>query len=429
MKNQLNKYDLMSVARFGTDGYSGTQRYVLDLRGLDDPVIFVNPKDAGGEWGEQKLKGNNEDILLLNSLSKDDIKRLDKIVSDWEIQNNKSINEMTSVEFGGVNLNLIPELEQKNDVEPGTYENSYAMFYKELSTGFYKDLLDAGFFDIYCSTQKHKSEQLIKAEGNMYTRTQEARKIAEIPIGSVIIIRDENGEITRSQQATEEGSLLVVQLDKDGKAMDAYFSNIKEKHVNRTAITHSNIEGVNMTNVRMDYTPVNENEEFITLKEAKRKNHSMIYRCGVNASLEESLSYSFNPKFYINAKYYSGNLSIEAKEEAIKKDGIVVDGYQKDAILITSKKEKNSNISFIISRIDDKGSPIAIASMEAKLNKKSELEIDNLQRTSHEMQGNYANESLLNLKKLLPKEHAKEILINRKFLINTAISIKSGKTQ
>lgn len=52
---ELTQKDVDFVKKFGTAVKSGTERYVLELKGLEKPMDFENPKDAGTEWGAQHL--------------------------------------------------------------------------------------------------------------------------------------------------------------------------------------------------------------------------------------------------------------------------------------------------------------------------------------------------------------------------------------
>lgn len=74
---ELTQKDVDFVKKFGTAVKSGTERYVLELKGLEKPMDFENPKDAGTEWGAQHLKGDGKDILLLNGVSAEQVKKLD----------------------------------------------------------------------------------------------------------------------------------------------------------------------------------------------------------------------------------------------------------------------------------------------------------------------------------------------------------------
>ena len=82
---ELTGKDVELVKAFGTPIKCGTERYVLELTKLDKPIHFINPKDAGTEYGDQNLKGDGTDILLLNGLTAEQVKMLDYQTGKWEI--------------------------------------------------------------------------------------------------------------------------------------------------------------------------------------------------------------------------------------------------------------------------------------------------------------------------------------------------------
>ena len=85
MTLKLTQKDINLVENFGTPIICGTQRFVLDLRKLTEPIEFVNPKDADNEQGKQVLKGDGKDVLFVNKLTPEQLNMLNKFVVDFEI--------------------------------------------------------------------------------------------------------------------------------------------------------------------------------------------------------------------------------------------------------------------------------------------------------------------------------------------------------
>ena len=171
-KMELTTKDIELVKAFGTPIKCGTERYVLELRNLDKPIHFINPKDAGTKYGDQNLKGDGQDILLLNGLTKDQIKLMDTYLAGFEVGKGKKAEEMNASEVQAL-LNFL--------------ENN-------------------GFNDRYCSNQAYKEKSLIPTNGRMYRRNNDECRGIVIPVGTVY----SDGE--KSQQASVEGALFVVDL-------------------------------------------------------------------------------------------------------------------------------------------------------------------------------------------------------------------------
>ncbi|GHU02693.1 hypothetical protein FACS1894186_7800 [Alphaproteobacteria bacterium] len=196
------------VEKFGTPVVSGTKRYVVPLEKLDEPLHFTNPKDAGTEYGDQNLKGDGKDIMLLNGLSDGQIKGLDDYLKRYR--------------------------------KP---ENMDAAQVKEF-LGF---LAENGYDDRYCSDQKYMAESLRAVNPSqkvgMYARTKDVCYAAAIPEGTTY----DDGEKTQAAQA---GALFIVSKSKD--------ENGKTKLNGR------------ITNVAGDYETVNPGEKIATYDQAKR---------------------------------------------------------------------------------------------------------------------------------------------------------------
>ena len=158
------------VKIFGTKVKCGTERYVLELHGLTEPIHFINPKDAGTKYGDQNLKGNGQDILLLNSVSAEQIAKLDAYLQMVENRTKQKAEDMDVSEVKALLLFL--------------EEN--------------------GYNDRYCSDLAYKEKALIPTVGRMCRRSNDECRAVVIPKGTVY----EDGE--KSQQATVEGALFVV---------------------------------------------------------------------------------------------------------------------------------------------------------------------------------------------------------------------------
>ena len=167
---ELTTKDIELVKTFGTQIKCGTERYVLELKNLDQPIHFINPKDAGTKYGDQNLKGDGNDILLLNGLTLEQIKLMDTYLSGFETGKGKKPEEMNAEEVKA----LLSFLEKN------------------------------GFNDRYCSNQDYKAKALIPTNGRMHRRNNDECRGVVIPVGTVYT----DGE--KSQQANVEGALFVI---------------------------------------------------------------------------------------------------------------------------------------------------------------------------------------------------------------------------
>ena len=167
---ELTPKDIDFVKNFGTLVKCGTERYVLELKNLKEPIHFINPKDAGTKYGDQNLKGDGNDILLLNGLTPDQIKLMDTYLSGFEASTGKKAEEMDTEEV----KHLLGFLEKN------------------------------GFNDRYCSNQDYKAKALIPTNGRMHRRNNDECRGIIIPVGTTY----SDGE--KSQQASVEGALFIV---------------------------------------------------------------------------------------------------------------------------------------------------------------------------------------------------------------------------
>ncbi len=158
------------VTTFGTKVKCGTERYVLELHGLTEPVHFINPKDAGTKYGDQNLKGNGQDILLLNGVTPAQVEKLDCYLNAFEQETGKKAEDMNTAQVRA----LLRFLEEN------------------------------GYNDRYCSDLAYKEKALIPTVGRMCRRSNDECRAVVIPKGTVY----EDGE--KSQQATVDGALFVV---------------------------------------------------------------------------------------------------------------------------------------------------------------------------------------------------------------------------
>lgn len=178
MTLKLTQKDIALVENFGTPIICGTQRFVLDLKKLTEPIEFVNPKDADNEHGKQILKGDGNDVLLVNNLTSKQLDMLNKFVVSFEIVKGVKPEDMNNAEA-------------KN-------------FLLVLQTWGYKDF--------YCSDQEYKKKSLTYIDGHVY-RLNEDKVCRGVTIPKGTIYADSEKE----QVATTEGALFVV--DTNGKAM------------------------------------------------------------------------------------------------------------------------------------------------------------------------------------------------------------------
>ncbi len=188
------------VKTFGTKVKCGTERYVLELRGLTEPLHFINPKDAGTKYGDQNLKGNGQDILLLNGVSAEQIARLDRYLETFEQQTGQKADSMNTSQVKA----LLSFLEEN------------------------------GYNDRYCSDLAYKEKALIPTVGRMCRRSNDECRAVVIPKGTVY----EDGE--KSQQATVEGALFVVDA-KGGARITNVPSDYEPVHAGAKIISYADV--------------------------------------------------------------------------------------------------------------------------------------------------------------------------------------------
>lgn len=188
------------VKTFGTKVKCGTERYVLELRGLTEPLHFINPKDAGTKYGDQNLKGNGQDILLLNGVSAEQIARLDRYLETFEQQTGQKADSMNTSQVKA----LLSFLEKN------------------------------GYNDRYCSDLAYKEKALIPTVGRMCRRSNDECRAVVIPKGTVY----EDGE--KSQQATVEGALFVVDA-KGGARITNVPSDYEPVHAGTKIISYADV--------------------------------------------------------------------------------------------------------------------------------------------------------------------------------------------
>lgn len=77
------------VKENGTLVVSGTCRFIIPLLGQFLPISFVNIKDSknpeNAAWANQNLKGDGNDVFLINGLTPEQVKLIDDYVSDYII--------------------------------------------------------------------------------------------------------------------------------------------------------------------------------------------------------------------------------------------------------------------------------------------------------------------------------------------------------
>lgn len=198
---EITLADLNTAKNFGTQVVSGTSRFVIPLDKLNEPVDFINPKDAGTEWGAQRLKGDGNDILLFNGLSSEQVKSIGVEIKDFESKAGKPITDMN-----------------KKEVE-----------------AFLSSLKEKGFNDMYCSDKAYMESSLTAENPSkrigLYTRNKdEVCYGVVVPVGTAYTLSSKT-----KQEANVDGALLIVRLTKDGK-VDAENSNITNKPEDYTSV-------------------------------------------------------------------------------------------------------------------------------------------------------------------------------------------------
>lgn len=193
MSYKISQQDIDAAKTQGTQVVSGTMRYVIPLDKLANKFDFINPKDAGTEWGNQSLKGDGNDILLLNGLSPEQIKKVDEYAAKFEQEKHKPISDMHLV-----------ELKQ-----------------------FMGYLSQNGFNDVYCSDKEYMAGQLTPNDKTkrigLYARNKDAVcRAVVLPLGAVY----SDGQ--KEQQANVEGALLIV--PENGRTEDIRISNVPEDY-------------------------------------------------------------------------------------------------------------------------------------------------------------------------------------------------------
>lgn len=194
MSYKISPQDIEAVKMHGTPVVCGTMRYVIPLDKLANKFDFINPKDAGTEWGNQSLKGDGNDILLLNGLSQEQIEKIDVYATRFEQEKHKPISDMHLV-----------ELKQ-----------------------FMGYLSQNGFNDVYCSDKEYMDGQLTASDKTkrvgLYSRNKDSVCRAVIlPLGTSY------SDGLKEQQANIEGALLIV--PENGRAEDIRITNVPEDYV------------------------------------------------------------------------------------------------------------------------------------------------------------------------------------------------------
>ena len=218
---EITMADINTVKTFGTQVVSGTSRFVIPLDKLKEPVDFINPKDAGTEWGAQRLKGDGNDILLFNGLSSEQVKTIEAEIKGFEVRTGKPVTDMN-----------------KAEVE-----------------GFLASLKEKGFNDMYCSDKAYMESSLTaenpKKRIGLYTRNKdEVCYGVVIPKGTVYNLSSRG-----NQEATVDGALLIVPANGD-------------------------LENARITNEPKDYSSV-KGGKISTLVEAKMKQAEFIKTAGI----------------------------------------------------------------------------------------------------------------------------------------------------
>lgn len=173
---ELTEKDIKMISKFGTPVVSETKRYIIELKGLTEPLEFENPKDAGTKYGKQRLKGDGNDILLLNGLTPNQVKIMNRYLATFESENAAPAEQMKT-----------------RDV---------------------KRMLDflkrAGFDDRYCSDQDYKRRAFVPP-GRMYRRRAQPCRAVVVPVGTTY------ADGVKTQRANVDGALFVVDSNGTGR--------------------------------------------------------------------------------------------------------------------------------------------------------------------------------------------------------------------
>lgn len=167
MNNLIN---LQIVDMYGTPVVSWGERFVIELRGLEHSFDFINPKDRGTKYGEQHLKGDGSDIIILNGVSKKQEIELNKYLYFFTKKTGKDYNTMNYDEV----VEFLQWLENNN------------------------------FDDRYCSDIKHKELSYRYIYGCKYEKLGHECKAVQLLKGMVYM------DDIKSQEATRDGALFVV---------------------------------------------------------------------------------------------------------------------------------------------------------------------------------------------------------------------------
>lgn len=182
----MDEFAVQAVAMFGTSVVGRGERYILELRGLMEPLHFVNPKDKGTKYGDQYLKGDGQDILILNGVSKKQELMLNKYLYQVERQMQKPAEEMPATEV----KRLLRWLEENQ------------------------------FNDRYCSDLTHKKTSYETVRGRI------CQKLSKPVRAAVLAKGDTFSDAVKTQEATRHDSLLIV----DGRGI-GHISNVPNMYM------------------------------------------------------------------------------------------------------------------------------------------------------------------------------------------------------
>lgn len=176
MLMELTVNDIEIVSRYGSAVKSETKRYVIELKGLTEPVDFENPKDAGTQYGSQHLKGDGNDILLLNGLNANQVGMMERYLLTYEKESGQSADWMNTADVKRM-LKFLKRME---------------------------------FNDRYCSDQAYKKRALVPP-GRFFKRKGEICKAVVVPVGTTY------SDGVKTQRANVEGALFIVDAQGNGR--------------------------------------------------------------------------------------------------------------------------------------------------------------------------------------------------------------------